>query len=111
MLGCIGLGAIVARNVLERRRELALLGAAGFSRGQLQRLMLIEQSAIIAAGLAIGVIASAIAIAPTIAARGFHGSGLALAWLALVAIAGLGSSWIATRAVRRLPLVATLRSE
>ena len=30
VLGVVGLVAIIARNMLERRRELALLGAAGF---------------------------------------------------------------------------------
>ena len=33
VLGTLGLAAIVARNVFERRRELALLGAAGFTAG------------------------------------------------------------------------------
>lgn len=111
LLGCLGLGAIVARNVLERRRELALLGAAGFSGADLQRLVLTEQAAVIVAGLAIGVIAAVVAIAPVLTTRGVSARILPGVWLLLVAIAGLGASWIATRAVRRLPLVASLRAD
>lgn len=111
LLGCLGLGAIVARNVLERRRELALLGAAGFSGAQLQRLVLTEQAAVILAGLVIGVVAAGVAVAPVIAARRASAGTLPIVWLLLIAAAGLGASWIATRAVRRLPLVASLRAD
>jgi ABC-type lipoprotein release transport system permease subunit len=111
LLGCLGLGAIVARNVLERRRELALLGAAGFSGADLQRLVLAEQGAVILAGLTIGVVAAIVAIAPVVISRGVSARTLPIVWVLLVAAAGFGASWIATRAVRRLPLVASLRAD
>ena len=111
VLGCFGLLAITARNVLERRRELALLGAAGFRGSQLQTLVVTETAGVIMSGLAIGVAAAAVAIGPVLAARGTLPSTLPLVALGLVAIVGVVAAIGATRNVRRLPLVPSLRSE
>jgi hypothetical protein len=111
VLGMIGLVAIIARNVLERRRELALLGAAGFTGGDLRTLVVSEHLALVGAGLAIGLAAAFIAIAPVLAARGGGIPVLPLVWVVLVAVVGWLASMAATRQVRRLPLVASLRSE
>src|SRR5688572_5416424 len=111
VLGVLGLTAIIARNVLERRRELALLGAAGFTGRELQTLVVAEHLALVVAGLAIGLAASLIAIAPVLVERGGHVSALPFVWILLVGLTGLGASMAATRQVRRLPLVASLRSE
>jgi len=111
LLGCFGLVAITARNVLERRRELALLGAAGFTGRTLQRLIVLESGTVIAVGLIIGLLAALVAIAPVLIARGTPPSFLPLVTLALVALVGLASAIGAARSVRRLPLVASLRSE
>lgn len=110
VLGCLGLIAVIARNVLERRRELALLGAAGCTGRDLQRLVAVEHMALVAIGLAIGVASAGVAIAPVVLSRG--GAPVqALVWLVPVAIAGLAAAGLATRSVRRLPLVASLRSD
>ena len=111
VLGCFGLLAITARNVLERRRELALLGAAGFRGSQLQALVVTETAGVIVSGLAIGVAAAAVAIGPVLAARGTLPSTLPLVALGLVAIVGVVAAIGATRNVRKLPLVPSLRSE
>jgi ABC-type antimicrobial peptide transport system permease subunit len=97
--------------VLERRRELALLGAAGFSGRQLQTLVMAENLVIVAAGVGIGLAAALVAVGPVLYARGSGPPALPLAWVALVALVGLLSSLAATRSVRRLPLVPSLRSE
>ena len=111
VLGVVGLTAIVARNILERRRELALLGAAGYSGRDLQRLLLGEHLALIVAGLAIGVAAALVAIAPVLIGRGTGLPLHALLWLLPVAVTGVVVTVLATRSVRRLPLVASLRGE
>ena len=54
VLGCFGLIAVIARNVLERRRELALLGAAGFTGADLQKVVAIEHLLIVGVGLVVG---------------------------------------------------------
>jgi putative ABC transport system permease protein len=103
--------AVVLRNVLERRRELALLGAAGFTGRDLHTLIGLEHAALVAAGLAIGVAAAAVAVTPIVIARGGGAPWHALAWTLPVAAAGLLAAFGATRSLRRLALVPSLRSE
>lgn len=111
LLGCLGVVAGVLRNVLERRRELALLGAAGFTGADLRRLISIEHVMVIGAGLVIGLLAAAVAVAPVVVTRGGGVPWHALAWVAPVAVAGLVAAIGSTRSLRRLPLVPSLRSE
>ena len=111
VLGCFGLVAVIARNVLERRRELALLGAAGFTGKDLQQLVAIEHLLLVGVGLVVGLAAAAVAIAPVLIARSGAPPWQALVWLVPVALAGLAAAYGATRSLRRLPLVASLRSE
>jgi hypothetical protein len=111
LLGCFGLLAITARNVLERRRELALLGAAGFGGRQLQLLVVAETMGIVACGLFIGVASALIAIGPVLVTRRSPPSMVPMLTLGLVVVVGLVAAVVATRSVRRLPLVGSLRSE
>ncbi|MDB6149598.1 MAG: FtsX-like permease family protein, partial [Chthoniobacter sp.] len=54
LLGTAGLAIVVARNVLERRREFGLLAAVGFRPGQLRQLVFAEHRWLIVAALLIG---------------------------------------------------------
>jgi ABC-type antimicrobial peptide transport system permease subunit len=111
VLGCLGLVAVVLRNVLERRRELALLGAAGFTGADLQKLIAIEHLALVGVGLAVGIAAAALAVAPVVVARGGGAPWRALVWVLPVAAAGMLAAYGATRGLRKMPLVESLRSE
>jgi len=112
LLGSLGLGLLVGRNVLERRGELALLLALGFRRPDLQRLVLSEHALLVVLGLVIGVTAAVLAILPALLAPGAElplgQLGLLLAGLAA---GGLGWSWLAVRAALRGPLLPALRNE
>jgi ABC-type antimicrobial peptide transport system permease subunit len=111
-LGTIGLAVVQLRNVLERRGELALLRAAGFRRAALARLVMLENAALLVAGLAVGTVAAAVAVLPHLAGRGAAPPwGLLAALLALVLAAGLLAGLAAVRAVLRTPLFAALREE
>lgn len=111
VLGTLGLAAITARNVVERRRELALVSATGFDSRRLQLLVAAEQVVLVVAGLGIGLVAAAVAIAPVLVQRVGGLPSLPLVWIGVVLAVGLLSAAISTRAIRRLPLVASLRSE
>ena len=104
---------MLLRNALERRRELALLGAVGYRRGHFGVMVLAENVLLLLVGLIAGAAAASLAIAPAIAERGgrlpLTTGGLLL--LFGVFVTGLLSSAIATRAVTRAPLLASLRSE
>jgi putative ABC transport system permease protein len=111
VLGTIGLAAVTARNVLERRRELALLSAAGYRMRDLSTMVVAENLGLVAVGLGVGVVAALISIAPVLIARGGRLPALSMVWLLAVALAGVVAALVATRAVKRLPLLASLRSE
>jgi ABC-type antimicrobial peptide transport system permease subunit len=112
LLGTIGLAAVLLRNVLERRRELALLRAVGYRQRDLILMVLAENALLLVAGLAIGAVCALLAIAPALASRGGGFSVLSIAGLLLAVLAtGMAASLAATVAVARLPVLAALRSE
>ena len=64
LLGIFGLAVIQSRNVLERRKELALLQAVGFTKFRVILLLLYESFTLLAWGLGLAVVASAFALLP-----------------------------------------------
>jgi putative ABC transport system permease protein len=113
LLGTVGLATVLLRNVLERKRELALLGAVGFRRGHVMTMVVAENVLLLVAGLAAGALSAALAITPAVAERGGRlpfTSGSALLMIAVL-VTGLLSSVIAMRVATRMPLLASLRSE
>ena len=113
LLGTVGLAAVLLRNALERRRELALLGAVGYGRRHFLLMAAAENVLLLAAGLAAGALCAGLAIAPAIAERGGRlplTSGGTLLLFAVFAT-GLLSSVVATRAATRAPLLDALKAE
>lgn len=112
VLGTIGLAAILLRNVLERRQELALLRAVGYRGSALSLVIVVENVLLVLAGLACGTISAVLAILPALLERG--GSipvAASVTMLAVVAVGGVLSSLAAVVAVRRMPLLEAIRSE
>ena len=112
LLGTIGLSAVMFRNVLERRRELALLRAVGFDAGHIRIVIMAEAVLLLSAGLLAGVGCAVLAVAPAWIGRdgSLPGAGLGLLLLG-VAVAGLVSSFAATRAALSGQVLAALRAE
>src|SRR5204862_3591000 len=100
LVGTVGLAAVLLRNVLERRRELALLGATGYRRGHIFAIIVAENALLLAWGLAAGAVSAVVAIAPAVVERGGRLPATANAVLLLIAVfaAGLVSSAVATSA-------------
>jgi ABC-type lipoprotein release transport system permease subunit len=113
LVGTLGLAAVLLRNVLERRRELALLGAVGYRRGHMFTIVVAENLLLLGWGLAIGSVCALMAIVPAIAEHGgrLPATGSSALMLVAVFVAGLVSSVVATRAALRTPLLHSLRSE
>jgi hypothetical protein len=112
LVGTLGLGAVLARNVLERRREMATLAAVGYRQSNLATMILAENALILTGGLAIGTVCAFLAIIPAIAARGGHVAALSMArWLGIILATGLAAVFVATVIMVRRPLVESLRSE
>ena len=112
LLGSVGLGVVVLRNVLERRGELALMLAVGFRVSVLRWCVLSEHGALLLMGLGVGVIAAIVAVLPAAIAPGVELPYVSLA-LTLVAVLGSGIlwTWVATRYALRGRLLDALRNE
>jgi len=112
LLGTVGLAAVLLRNVLERRKELALLRAVGYRPPHFFVMAIAENAALLLGGLACGAACAALAIAPVIFDRGgrLPAPSLGLILIAVLA-SGLITSLVATIAALRAPLLEALRSE
>lgn len=112
LLGTVGLAAVLARNVLERRRELALLTAVGFRPSNLAAMILAENALTLVAGLVIGAVCALVAILPAITSHGGHVAAVSMAaWILIILATGITAAFIATMLMIRLPLIPALRSE
>jgi ABC-type antimicrobial peptide transport system permease subunit len=112
LLGTVGLAAVLARNVLERRRELGLLGAVGFTTSHLRTLITAETTLLVASGVTIGTVAALVAVAPALAERATAVplDSLALLLLAVVST-GLAASLLAVRLATSMRVVEAIKNE
>lgn len=111
-LGTLGLAAVLLRNVLERRRELALLRAVGYNATHFALMVVAENALLLLCGLVTGTACALLAIAPVFSSRGGQLPFISLGLLLLaVIISGLLASLVATAAALRSPLLPALRAE
>jgi putative ABC transport system permease protein len=112
LLGTVGLGIILLRNVFERRGELALLVAVGFRKPALRWLVLAEHAGLLLLGLLIGVAAAVVAVLPSLLAPGREVPLVQLG-ITLGAVLLCGFTWTLAAAGRalRAPLLQALRNE
>jgi len=111
LLGTVGLAAVLLRNVLERRRELALLRAVGYRPADLALLVVAENAVLLSCGLLSGIISAFLAIAPALSERGAAPAFSLGIVLVAVPLTGLAASLAAVAAVIRMPMLASLRAE
>lgn len=111
VLGTLGLATVLLRNVLERRRELALLRAIGYNSRHFALMVITENAFLVWCGLVIGALCALVAIAPAFISRGGHVPALSLWLLSSVFATGLLASLAATIAALRAPLLPSLRAE
>jgi ABC-type antimicrobial peptide transport system permease subunit len=112
LLGTFGLAAVQLRSVFERRKELALMRAAGFTRLRLAQMVLLENLVLLVGGLALGTIAALVAVLPQMLLGAAHMPlGDLAGMLGIVLLAGVATGFIAVRATLRAPVVAALRGE
>lgn len=112
LLGTLGMAAVLLRNVLERRRELALLRAVGYNSSHFTLMVVAENAYLLFCGLVIGTVCALLAIAPVFFTRSAQVGSISLGLLlGAVLISGLTASIIATWAALRSPLIPALRAE
>ncbi len=112
LLGTAGLAIVVARNVLERRREFGLLEAVGFRAAQLRQLVFAEHRWLIVFGLGVGLSSALLAVWPQLSDRsgGFPWREVGVLAAAL-ALGCVFWTWVATRLALRGSQLPALRSE
>jgi ABC-type antimicrobial peptide transport system permease subunit len=112
LLGTMGLATVLLRNVLERRRELALLRAMGYRSEHFTIMVVAENAWLLLCGLLTGALCALLAIAPALFSRGGRLPTLSMVVLLIVVlVTGLAASLLATVAALRSPLLPALRSE
>jgi putative ABC transport system permease protein len=112
VLGTFGVGTVLLRNILERRRELALLQAIGYRESHIRSLILAESVSLVVWGLLAGAACALLAVLPAIVERGGSFPWTAvIVLLAAVLAAGFISTIAATAMAIRLPLLESLRAE
>jgi ABC-type lipoprotein release transport system permease subunit len=99
LLGSAGLAVVVLRNVLERRGELAVMSAMGLPARTVRQVVLAEHVLLLALGLAVGVTAALVAMAPVLMGQGSRPPvGFAAAVVGAMAGCGVVWVWVAVRA-------------
>ena len=112
VLGSVGLGLIVLRNVLDRRGELAMLRAVGFRKGTLRKMIFEEHSGLMLFGLGCGVAAALVAVAPALKSPAAEVGYLSLVLtIAAIGISGMIWIWVATAFALSGGMLEALRNE
>ena len=112
LLGSLGLGLVVLRNMLERRSELAMLRVLGFSRGGIIKMILAEHVWLLSLGLLAGGMSALAAIAPTLSlsAGAFPWRSMSVTLLGIFAV-GLFAAAVGARSGMRSAILEGLKSE
>jgi ABC-type antimicrobial peptide transport system permease subunit len=112
ILGSVGLGLVVLRNVLDRRGELAMLRAVGFDKITLRKMIFHEHSGLMLGGLACGVIAALVAVGPALKSPGAQAASFSLILtIGAIGISGMIWIWIAANLALSGEMLDALRNE
>jgi putative ABC transport system permease protein len=112
ILGSVGLGLVVMRNVLDRRGELAMLRAVGFDKMTLRKMIFHEHSGLMLGGLACGVIAALVAVGPALKSPGAQAASFSLILTIIaIGISGMIWIWIAAKLALSGEMLDALRNE
>jgi putative ABC transport system permease protein len=112
IIGTFGLGIVLMRNIIERRSEIALLLAVGFSKNKVFKLIFIENILLLILGIGIGIFAAIIGILPSIFSPAFSIPGFfVLILVLLVLISGMLWIYFPSRNAIKSNLISSLRNE
>jgi putative ABC transport system permease protein len=112
LLGTIGLAVSQLRSVLERRRELAVLRAIGFTRKRLAAMVMRETASLLLAGIGCGVACAVLAVVPHAILSGLKPPLVEPIVMVIgIILFGMLAGIIAVGRVVRMPLMESLRSE
>jgi ABC-type lipoprotein release transport system permease subunit len=93
ILGTVGLGVVLARSILERKKEIALMQSIGFTNHQIVALLIREYAVLLLWGMLIGFVAAVVAVLPNFLRPGNDISFFTVL-LIVAAILANGMTWI-----------------
>jgi ABC-type antimicrobial peptide transport system permease subunit len=112
IIGTIGLGIVLLRNLMERKQEIALYKAIGFNYTYIFKLLFTENLFILLAGIGIGVVAAFAGILPSFLSPAFKlPTNFLLVILLLILINGFAWIYFPIKSSLRKNLVQSLRNE
>ncbi|MBC8344231.1 MAG: FtsX-like permease family protein [Bacteroidetes bacterium] len=112
LIGTIGLGIVLLRNLLDMKYELALLKALGYTRKQIFSLIISENLLILCLGLLTGIISAFIGILPSLLSPAFTlPLGYVFVLIAAILPVGFLSIFITAKAALKRNYLIHLRSE
>lgn len=112
LLGTVGLAIAQLRSVLERRSELAVLRAIGFTRGRLSAIVLRETSILLLVGIGCGAICAMLAVLPYGILSGINPPWIEPLLIVIgIVVFGLLAGLLAVRQVAKMPLLDSLRGD
>ena len=93
IIGTLGLGIVLLRNMIQRRHEFALLAAIGFKKNEILKVVLIENIFLLVTGLMLGITAAFIGILPAVVSPSFSVP-YSFVFMLIAAILFSGLLWI-----------------
>jgi len=112
IIGTIGLGIVLLRNLVERKQEIALYLALGFSHSCIMKLIITENLFILLAGIGIGLLSAFAGILPSFFSPAFQlPATFLLLIILLILLSGFAWIYFPIRASLRKNLVEGLRME
>ncbi|MEM9586654.1 MAG: ABC transporter permease [Planctomycetota bacterium] len=112
LLGTIGLAVAQLRSVLERRRELAVMRAIGFTPARLGSMVLGETAVLLLVGIGCGTLCAVLAVLPHAVVSGVRPPvGEPVVVLLGILLFGMLAGLAAVSRVVRMPLVGSLRAD
>lgn len=112
LLGTVGLAVAQLRSVLERRVELAVMRAIGFTRTRLSTIVLGETAVLLLLGIGCGAVCAVLAVLPYSWISGLRPPVLQpLLVVAGIIAFGMVAGLVAVRQVGKMPLIDSLRAD
>ncbi len=111
LLGTIGLAIAQLRSAIERRSELGLLQAIGFSKQRVGGTILVESAVQLVIGMGCGTLCAIIAVVPLLIASQTPPPVIEpLLAVVVIATVGMAAGWLSARTVMRMPLLQAMRN-
>ncbi|RKE04954.1 ABC transporter permease [Marinifilum flexuosum] len=112
IIGTIGLGIVLLRNVWERKKELAVLRAIGYTESNIFKLLFSENLFLLVLGLLGGILSALIGVLPSLFTNAFQMPYLYVLLLILaITISGLAWIYIPLKVIRRQNIIESLQND